>query len=82
VILWRRLREPHIARITGELAAFQCPDNGVTVADLAACGIHQIGAAFHLADQRVVEKVFRLWMQWRIDRDYVADAYHHFDAWG
>ena len=50
--LRRRLREPDVARIAGELAAFERAHDGIAIADLAARRVHEIGAALHLADQQ------------------------------
>ena len=73
--LRRRLREPHVARVSGELAALQRPHDGVAIADFAARGVHDVGAALHLGDELVVEEVLGLWMQRRVDRHHVADLH-------
>ena len=48
----------------------------IAVANLAARRIHEIGAPFHLGDQRLVEEIFRLRMQRGVDRHHVADGNH------
>ena len=63
VILRWRLREPHIASVPGELSALKRPHNRVAVTDLATRRIDDIRATFHLADELVVEHMFRLGMQ-------------------
>src|ERR1700687_3580518 len=45
------LREPDVAGIARELAAFQRANDGVAVTDLAAGSVHDIAAALHHADQ-------------------------------
>ena len=79
VICRRWLRIPDVTGITGELSTLQGTDDGVAIADLAPRRIHQVGASFHLANERVVEQILCLWMQRRVDRDHVADAHHRFD---
>src|SRR6266516_1908214 len=76
VIPRSRLREPDITGIAGKLAAFQCPRDRVAVADLAAGGVDDVGAALHLGDEGVVEEVLGLRMEGRVDRDHVADGHH------
>ena len=80
MVLRRRLREPDVAGIARELAALQRADDGVAVADLAARGVHEIGAALHHADQLVVEQVLGLGMQRRVDGDHVADLDQRLDV--
>src|ERR1700691_159369 len=55
VILRPRLRDPDVARITGKLTTLQGTDHGVAIAYLAACRVHQVSAALHLAQKRVIE---------------------------
>src|SRR5665809_18526 len=81
VVLRCRLREPHVARITRELAAFQRPDDGIAIDDLAARRVHDVAAALHLRDQLVVEHMLGLRMQRRVDGDHVADLDQRFDVW-
>lgn len=76
MVLGRRLREPNVTGIAGELAAFERPCDGIAIADLAARGVHQIGTALHLADHRLVEEVFRLRVEGRVDRHDVANGHH------
>jgi hypothetical protein len=71
VILRRRLREPDVAGVPGKLSARERPDNGIAVADLAARRIDQVRAAFHRADERVVEQMLGLGVQRAVDRDHV-----------
>ena len=73
------LGEPHVAGVAGELAAFEGPDDRVAIADLAARGVHEIGAALHLGEQLVVEEVLRFRMKRRIDRHNVTDLDHVLD---
>ena len=80
IVPGRRLREPDVARIARKLAAVQGPDHSVAIADLAARGVHEIGAPLHLADQRIVEQVLGLRMQRRVDRDHVADTDERLDV--
>src|ERR1700734_3117795 len=80
VILWRRLRIPDIAGITGELPALQCAYHRVAIADLAARGVDEVGTALHLADERVVEHVLGLRVQRRVDRDHVANTHERFNV--
>jgi hypothetical protein len=47
MILGRGLREPYVACVACELAAFERSDDCVSITDLGARGIHEIGAAFH-----------------------------------
>src|SRR5680860_1739780 len=75
----RGLREPDVARIARELTAFQCANHRVAVDDLAARRIHEVATALHHADKLVVEHVLGLWVQWRIDRDYIADLDERLD---
>ena len=44
------LGKPDVPRIPRQLAAFQGSYNGVTVANLAAGGVDDIGTTPHLAD--------------------------------
>ena len=57
------LREPDVSGIACKLAAFQRPRDRIAVADLAAGGVDDVGAALHLGDERVVEEV--LGLRWR-----------------
>src|SRR6266550_182215 len=75
------LRKPDIAGIPGKLAAFQRPRDRVAVADLAAGGVDDVGAALHLGDQGVVEEVLGLGMERRVDRDHVADRHQRLGVW-
>jgi len=43
VVLWWWLREPDITGVSGELSAFTCADDGVTITDLAAGSVDNIG---------------------------------------
>ncbi len=42
IVFRRRLRKPDVTGIAGELAALQCADHRVAVANLAARGVHRI----------------------------------------
>ena len=72
MVLRRGLGEPHVAGIAGKLPALARPRDRVAVADLAARRVDQVGAAFHLGDQLLVEHVLRLRVQRCVDRDHVA----------
>ena len=76
----RGLWEPDVAGVPGKLAALERPRDRVAVADLAARGVDDVGAALHLGDQGVVEEVLGLGMQRRVDRDDVADSYERLDV--
>src|SRR5262245_21751481 len=80
MVLRRRLRKPDVAGISRELTALQRTHDGVTVADLATRGVHDIAAALHHADQFVVEHVLGLGMQRCVDRYHVADLDQRFDV--
>ena len=73
MVLRRRLREPDVARVAGQLTALARLGDGVAVADLAAGGVDEEGPALHPPDQLGVEKVLGLGVQRRVDRDDVAD---------
>ena len=73
------LRKPDVARVAGKLSALKCSDDSVAIADLAARRVYQICAALHLADERIVEEVFGLRVQWSVDCDHVANAHHRLD---
>src|ERR1700719_1674473 len=80
VILRWWLREPDVACIAGKLPAFKCADDGIAVADLAARRVYQISAPLHLPDQRVVEEVFGLRVQWSVDCNHVTNTDHRLDV--
>jgi hypothetical protein len=80
VIPGRRLGEPYVSGVSGELAAFQRPDDGVTVADLAAGGVDDVGAAPHGRDQLVVEQALGSGVERRVDRHHVAVRHHRRSA--
>src|ERR1700750_867188 len=67
----RWLWKPYVASIARKLTAFERAHDRITIAYLSARGIDDIGAAFHLADHRVVEQVFGLRMKWRVYRHHV-----------
>jgi hypothetical protein len=79
MILRCRLREPDVARITRELPTLQGTNDSIAITNLAARRVHQICAPLHFADERIVEHVFRLWMQRSVDRDHIANTDHRFD---
>ena len=76
MILRGRLRKPDIPCVPGKLPAFQRPDHRIAVADFATRGIHEIGAAFHLANELVIKHMLGLGMQRAVDRDHITDAHH------
>ena len=55
MVLRGRLRKPDVTGVAGKLPAFERANDSVSVADFAAGRIHEIGAAFHLREQRIVE---------------------------
>ena len=77
----RRLREPDVAGIAGELTAFEGADDGVTVADFAPRCVHEISATLHFGEKLVVEEALGFRMKRRVDRDDVADLDHVLDDW-
>ena len=58
---------PSAVAAAGKLPAFKCTDDGIAVAYLATRRVYQIRAPLHLPDQRVVEEVFGLRVQWSVD---------------
>src|SRR5438128_6971842 len=80
MVLWRRLREPDVSCVAGELPAFEPTHDCVAVADLPASSVDQVGAPLHATDQLVVEEMFRFRVQWCVDRDDVADAHQRLDG--
>src|SRR5688572_15474630 len=55
----RRLRKPDIASVASKLSALERTNYCIAVADLAASRVHDVGAAFHIGDQCVVEQILR-----------------------
>ena len=80
MIIRHGLWKPDIARVARELTAFQRSHDRVAITDLSPSRIHDIGAAFHLRQQRVVEQVLSLGMQRCVDRNNVTNLDHVFDA--
>src|ERR1700685_1605515 len=76
MVLRRGLREPHVACIPGELTRLQRADDRVAVTDLPAGRVDDIRAALHLVDERLIEEILRLRVQWGVDRDDVTHASH------
>src|SRR3984957_10340402 len=74
------LREPDVAGIASELAAFERADDGVAVADFAARGVHEISATLHFREKLAVEEAFGLRMKRRVDRHDVANLDHVLDT--
>src|SRR5229473_4915994 len=79
MVLRRRLWEPHVARITRELSAFECPDYCISLTYLATCGVHDIRAALHFANERITEHMLGLWVKRAVDGHHVANTHHRFD---
>src|SRR6202040_3620159 len=52
----------------------------IAVAYLATRGIYQIRAPLHLPDERVVEEVFGLRVQWSVDCNHVPNTDHRLDV--
>ena len=80
MVAWRRLREPHIACVAGELPALERPRDRVAIADLASRCVHDIRAALHLRDQGIVEHALGFGMERAVDRDDVADLDQRLDV--
>ena len=80
MVCWRRLGKPDIASVAGELPAFERPDYGIPVTNLAASRVHEIRATLHCADQGIMKHVFGLGVKWGVDGDDIADAHHRLDA--
>ena len=76
MVLRRRLREPDVTGISGELAALKSANNGIAVAYLATRGVHDVGAALHLPDEFVVEHMLGFGMQRAVDRNDIANPDH------
>ncbi len=76
VIPGRRLGEPDIACVAGELAALQRPGDRVPVADLAPGGVDDVGAALHGRDQLIVEQALSARVERGVDRHHVAVRHH------
>src|SRR5262245_59698674 len=72
VILRRRLREPDVARVAGELPALTRRRYRVAIADLPARRVYEVGSALHATDHVGVEEMLGLRMERRVDRDDVA----------
>src|SRR5271166_1399469 len=73
MVLRRWLGEPHVSGVAAKLAAFESTDDAVAIADLAAGGVHEIGAALHLGEELIVEEILRFRVKRRIDRHNVTD---------
>ena len=80
VILRWWLRKPDVARVASKLPAFKCTDDRIAVAYLATRCIYQIRAPLHLPDERVVEEVFGLRVQWSVDCNHVTNTDHKLDV--
>ena len=78
--LGRRLREPDVTGVASELARLERRRDGVTVADLAASGVDNVGPALHLAKHFSVEEVLRFGVKRAVDSDNVADLDHVLDG--
>ena len=76
VVIGRRLGEPDIAGVPGELAALQRTHDGVAIADLPAGGVHEVRTPLHGGEQVVVEEPFGPGVERRVDRDDVAMRHH------
>mmetsp|Transcript_14963 Transcript_14963/g.48841 ORF Transcript_14963/g.48841 Transcript_14963/m.48841 type:complete len:309 (+) Transcript_14963:458-1384(+) len=63
-----------ITAVAGELSGFEGAGDGVAVAELAACGVDEVGAPFHVCDEGVVDHVLRLRVEGAIQRDDVASG--------
>src|SRR5262245_2851363 len=76
MILWGWLWEPDVACVPGELSALQCPYDRIAITDFATRRIHDIRAAFHLADEGVIKHMLGLGMQCAVDRDDITHTHH------
>src|SRR5258708_23593681 len=74
-----RLREPHVASVACQLAAFERAGNCITIADLASCGINDVRTAFHLRDHAFIEQMLGFRVQRAVDGHDVAYLRHRFD---
>src|SRR5258708_37565583 len=57
MVLWRRLRIPNVACISGEVAGLKRANDSVALNQLAAGRINEIAAALHMRKHLVVEEV-------------------------
>ena len=80
MIYGRRLREPYVACVARELTAFEGPNDGVAIANLAPLGVHEISPTLHFREQSVVKEVLRFRMKRRVDGHDVADLDHVIDT--
>ena len=80
MVLGRRLWEPHVAGISSQMPTLERIRDSVPIADLAARRIDDIGAPFHLGDERRIEEVLRFRVQRRVDGDHIANANHGLHA--
>ncbi len=69
----RRLREPDVAGVTGQLATFQGSRDGIAIAQFAARGVNQISATLEIGQGLGVNHVLGFRMQWAIQRHHIAD---------
>src|SRR5687768_3861460 len=55
MIARRGLRKPDVTGVAGELSTLERTNDCITITDLAASRVHEVGASLHLRNQRVVE---------------------------
>ena len=71
-----RLRKPYVTGVPGELSAFECSHDGISIADLSPGGVDDVSTPFHRRDELVVEEMLGLGVQRSVDRDDVAMRHH------
>jgi hypothetical protein len=71
-----RLWKPHVTGVPGELSAFECSHDGISIADLSLGGVDDVSTPFHRRDELVVEEMLGLGVQRSVDRDDVAMRHH------
>src|ERR1700678_162223 len=79
MVLRRWLGEPHVSGVAAKLAAFESADDGVSIADLAARGGHEVSASLHFGKKLVIEEALCFGMKRRIDSHDIADLDHILD---
>ena len=57
---------------TCKMSRLERRHNGIALADLAARGVDQVGAGFHLADQLLVKEFLGARVQRAVDGDHIA----------
>lgn len=76
VIRRRRLREPHVASITTEVARVERVRNGLGITNGTSSGVDEPRSWFHLGKKLLVEQALGLLVQGTVDGDDVALGEH------